>query len=73
MTGTGERTRFACPACQGHVFEVAVSLAYEFSDDEIDEGEDLASRPQDFFTWFNLTGRCVACGGLVEIADYECS
>lgn len=50
-----------------------VSLEYSLEDEEVAEWEELAARPEDFFTWFVLSGKCVTCGHLAEVTDYECA
>jgi hypothetical protein len=69
----GEPSAFLCKKCGKPTFEVAVSLEYSVEDEEMEDWEELAERPQDFFTWFSLYGRCLGCKQFSEITDYECA
>lgn len=73
VTGSGESSMFFCPRCGETAFRPAVSLEYSLDDDEMEDSAELAARPQDFFTWFTLFGKCVKCGHLTKVTDYECS
>lgn len=73
ISGTGEPNAFPCRNCGNSAFEVAVSLEYSVEDEEMEDWEELAERPQDFFTWFSLYGKCLGCRNSSEITDYECA
>ena len=73
VTGAGEPAAYACKACGQSAFDVAVSLEYSVEDEEMDDWDELAERPQDFFTWFSLYGKCSGCGQLSDVTDYECA
>jgi hypothetical protein len=73
MTGTGPQEQFVCPSCEHGDFVPRVSPRYQFDDEEMDDWDDLASRPQDFFDWFELTAECSNCGVSSDVTDYECA
>jgi hypothetical protein len=64
-------TQTKCPRCDGRHF--AVFAGFE-PDDHASSltGEDRL-HPQDFFTWFWLHARCVACNWQDTVADVECA
>ncbi len=69
----GPRVAHRCAGCQGGNFGIEVALLYQLDDEELEEGGELASRPQDFFTALTLGASCVACGARTEPASYECA
>ena len=73
VIGNGTPSHFTCSECGNSVFMPAVSLEYSVEDEEMDEWDELAQRPQDFFTWFSLMAKCTQCGILNDITDYECA
>ncbi len=72
MTGEGERSRFKCAKCSAELMEVVAGFEYPIDDDDFLSDEETAKRPQDFFLWFAVYGRCAACGAVQVVADYEC-
>ena len=42
-------------------------------DEDIEDGTELAGRPQDFFTTFALGASCTGCGARTEAASNECA
>lgn len=73
VLGSGEPVEFPCAKCAETAHSVAVSLEYSIGDEEMEDEEDFAARPQDFFTWFSLHARCTKCGHLADVTDYECA
>lgn len=73
MTGTGTPDHFVCPNCGHREFVPRVSLNYSLDDEEMDDWDELASRPQDFFDWFSLSAKCSKCGVSSDVTDYECA
>jgi len=73
VTGSGDQSEFSCPKCEATTFVPSVVLEYSLDDEEMEEWEELAASPQDFFTWFSLYGKCVNCGHLTDVTDYECA
>ena len=73
MTGEGERSEFNCAKCGAQLMEVVVGFNYPTDDDDFLSDEETAKRPQDFFIWFVLYGRCAACGAFQDVSDYECA
>jgi len=73
VIGTGELKPFICPECGMTTFHPGVSLEYSIDDEEMEDWEELGERPQDFFTWFSLYGKCAKCGHVTEVTDYECA
>ena len=73
VLGSGEPSKFPCPECAETAHSVAVSLEYSIDDGEMDDEEDFAARPQDFFTGFSLHARCSKCQHLADVTDYECA
>jgi hypothetical protein len=72
MTGHGPADEFACGACEGRDFDPVVSLQYSLDEADCEESEEIAARPQDFFTSFSLSARCANCGASKPVANYEC-
>ncbi len=73
VTGTGDAKAFPCSNCGNTEFKSKVSLEYSLEDEELDDWQEFAEKPQDFFTWFSLEGICSKCGHLNEVTDYECA
>lgn len=73
VLGSGEPAEFPCPKCSGTAHSVAVSLEYSIGDEEMEDEEEFAARPQDFFTGFSLNARCTKCRHLADVTDYECA
>ena len=73
VAGSGNPSKFLCPKCEGTTHLTAVSLEYSIDDDEMEDWEELAAKPQDFFTWFSLFAKCTKCGYQADVADYECA
>ena len=73
MTGTGTPDHFVCPSCGHREFVPCVCLNYSLDDEEMDDWEELAARPQDFFDWFSLSASCLKCGVSSDVTDYECA
>ncbi len=73
VVGTGGPSAFPCANCGHTEFKPEVSLEYSLEDEELDDWEELAEKPQDFFTWFSLKGMCSNCGHSSEVTDYECA
>jgi len=73
VTGDGGPEEYPCPVCGSRTFEPEASLEYALEDEDMDGHEELAARPQDFFTWFSLEGTCAKCGQVAEVTDYECA
>lgn len=62
-----------CKGCSQSAFDIAVSLEYSVEDEEMDDWDDLAERPQGFFTLYSLYGKCNGCRQLSDVTDYECA
>ena len=73
VVGSGAPSKFPCPKCGQTTFHAAVALEYSIRDEEMEDEEELAARPQDFFTGFSLFGKCTRCGHLARVTDYECA
>ncbi len=73
MTGDGQPTEFACAECGARAFLPVVAFQYSLEDEEMEDWEELAKRPGDFFDWFSLSATCSACGIVNEVTDYECA
>jgi hypothetical protein len=70
--GEGERAEFVCDKCGPREFQVFVR--FEYPDDLFDgEFDKFRGREQDLFTWFSLIGKCVGCGRLLSVTDFECA
>ena len=73
-TGEGERIRYETPCCGQTKLELLPGFSYNMEDfDEDFAGREEAQRPQDFFDWFQLCGRCSSCGAWHAITDFECA
>ncbi len=67
---TPKLMQLKCPKCDGRHFRLRAF--FEYADDtasSLDE-KDL-DRAEDFFTWFSLDARCVACSWKGTVADIE--
>jgi hypothetical protein len=70
--GEGERTEFACETCGPQ--QLQVFARFEYPDDLLGpDSEQYRGREQDLFSWFSLLGKCLRCGRLVEVTDFECA
>jgi hypothetical protein len=70
MLGEGPRSRFPCPTCG--VVPMVVIPGFSYQGDDFDP-EAWGGRPQDYFGAYWLYGQCSQCGGVVEIAGFECA
>lgn len=73
VTASGEPSKFLCRKCGETHFLTAVSLEYAIEDEEMEDWEELAAKPQDFFTSFGLFGKCATCGHLASLGTWECA
>jgi len=69
-TDTRKLKQFKCPKCQGRHFRLRAF--FEYADDTASSLDDKdLPRAEDFFTWFSLDARCVACSWKGTVADIE--
>jgi hypothetical protein len=73
LVGEGDRSEFKCSKCGADQMEVVAGFEYSIDDEDLESDEEMGRHPQDFFTWFMLYGRCIACGAVQDVADYECA
>jgi len=70
--GTGPREPFACGHCRGEV--MTAHARFEHSSETLEDSTgEFTGREHDLFTWFTLVGECRGCGGVLEVADFECA
>jgi|GEM_PF-5332693 len=67
-------TQFECPSCRGRLFKTWAAFEHDGSPSElpVDDPENCPN-PQDYFTWFTLVTKCVACGETGMTCDEECA
>lgn len=70
-TGLKPPEPYHCQRCGHDRFEV-VTL-FEYGDPEDYQDPQVAARPQDFFSWFELVATCAQCGKKKAVVSVECA
>jgi hypothetical protein len=70
--GRGTPEPGKCEACHAAAHEMYAR--FEYPDELLDEGAlPAGKKPEDFFSWFSLIGKCEADGSYSLLADFECA
>ena len=70
IRGHGDRSPFACRACNAMSFRVVTCFQHSHFD-IIEEEPELEPVAQNYFDWFQCVGTCSECGEEQSIGDYE--
>jgi hypothetical protein len=69
----GPEVTFKCACEKGETF-VELTARFEYAGDVIEAPEDYQGKSiENLFTWFTLTGKCLHCSAVNQIADFECA